>query len=182
MDLKEFKERYPDIAQLIHDEGVTVGKAEGLAEGEAAGIEKGAAQAQDEALKTGAQAERARIKGIQDLAIPGHEALIEQMKFDGETTPEQAAVKLVQAENAVRQNAADALAADGIKPVAHVATDGSGADEGGDDDKTFEQLVADYMAEHGCSRAKAISATVKAYPEKHQAYVDGANKNRKDGK
>lgn len=130
MDLKEFKEKYPDLYKLIFEEGKTAGRTEGLAEGETAGIETGRAEGQEEALKTGAQAERDRIKGIEDLTMPGHEALIQTMKFDGETTPAAAAIKLVQAENAVRQTAAAALAADGIDPVAHVATDGAGTDDG----------------------------------------------------
>lgn len=46
----------------------------------------------------GAAAERARILGIEALAMPGHEKLIADMKADGATTPEQAAVKLIQAE------------------------------------------------------------------------------------
>jgi len=128
MDLKEFKEKYPDLYKLIFEEGSKAGKAEGLAEGSLAGIETGRAESREEALKAGAQAERERIKGIEDLAMPGHEALIQDLKFDGKTTPAEAAVKLVQAENAVRQNAAAALAADGIDPVTHIATDGAGAD------------------------------------------------------
>lgn len=175
MDLKGFKEKYPDLYKLIFEEGEVAGNAEGLAEGKVAGIETGKTEGREEGLKAGAKAEQERIKGIEELAMPGHEALIQTMKFDGETTPAAAAIKLVQAENAVRQNAAEALAADGIKPVTHVSTDGAGDPPA----KDFEQLVADYRAENKCSKGKAISAVAKAYPEAHEAYLNKTNKGGK---
>lgn len=50
------------------------------------------------ALAEGAAAERSRILGIEQQALPGHEALIAALKADGRTTPEQAAVQVLQAE------------------------------------------------------------------------------------
>ena len=46
------------------------------------------------------------IAGIEALGaqMPGHEKLIVEMKADGKTTPEQAAVRLVTAEGIARQN------------------------------------------------------------------------------
>jgi len=110
--------------------------------------------------------------------MPGHEALVQTMKFDGETTPAAAAIKLVQAENAVRQNAAAALAADGIDPITHVATDGAGGDDS-PVKKDFEQLVADYQAENKCGKGKATSAVAKAHPEAHEIYLNKMNKGGK---
>lgn len=43
-------------------------------------------------------AERARISGVLDQHLPGHDALIQKLAFDGETTPEQAAVQILKAE------------------------------------------------------------------------------------
>jgi len=40
--------------------------------------------------------ENARIMGISALSRPGYEAEIQEMIADGETTPEQAAVRLLQ--------------------------------------------------------------------------------------
>ncbi|MBA7559406.1 hypothetical protein ES708_01020 [subsurface metagenome] len=173
--LTEFKEKYPDIYAAILEEGKTAGKAEGLAEGEVVGIEKGKAESREEALATGAQTERERIQGIEALAMPGHEAMIQTMKFDGETTPAAAAIKLVQAENAVRHNAAAALAADGIKPVAHAAAPA----EGDPPAKDFETLVAEYRTEHKCGKGKATSAVAKANPEAHEEYLKKTNKGGK---
>ena len=171
MDLKEFKAKYPDLYKLIFEEGSKAGKADGFEEGRLAGIEEGKAESREEALVAGAQAETQRIKDIEALLIPGHEALIQTLKFDGKTTAAEAAIKLVQAENAVRQNAVEALAVDGVKPVAH-----AGAPEEGEEGKTFEQLVADYMAANSCKRSKAISAIAKAYPKEHAAYLAATNK------
>lgn len=49
-----------------------------------------------------AEAERARILGIEDVAVPGHDALVATMKADGKTTPDQAAAAILKAEKASR--------------------------------------------------------------------------------
>ena len=46
----------------------------------------------------GAQLERERIQAIEQQLIPGHEALINQLKYDGRTTGVEAAVKVLAAE------------------------------------------------------------------------------------
>lgn len=56
----------------------------------------------------GAKAEMERAAGVRALAVPGYEALIETMAADGKTTPEQAAVAVLQAQ---KKDAADAKAA-----------------------------------------------------------------------
>jgi len=56
--------------------------------------------------------EQARIQGIEAQAIPGHEELILSMKFDGKTTPGEAALKVLAAEKALRATHATNLAAD----------------------------------------------------------------------
>ena len=50
------------------------------------------------AISDGAAAERNRIKAVQDQLMPGHEALIETLKFDGKTTGPEAAVQVLAAE------------------------------------------------------------------------------------
>lgn len=67
--------------------------AEILAEGKASGHATG--------LKEGAAAELKRIQDVQAQSLPGHEKLIEQLKFDGKTTGEQAAALVVAAEKAI---------------------------------------------------------------------------------
>ena len=66
----------------------------------------------------GATAERARILGIEAVAMVGHEQLVADMKADGVTTPEQAAMRLIHAEKA--KGAARLMA---LKDVEYVARD-----------------------------------------------------------
>lgn len=65
---------HPEIAEALR------------AEGHAAGLTEGAAR------------ERERICAVQAQCMPGHEALIEQLKFDGQTTGPEAAVQILAAE------------------------------------------------------------------------------------
>jgi signal peptide peptidase SppA len=97
--------KHPDIAEAIRKEGYEAGLKEGL--------EKGQAQGQAQ--------ERERIKGIEALAVPGHEALLAKLKFDEPATAEQAALQILGAEKATRQKMAadrqaDAKALDGVGP------------------------------------------------------------------
>lgn len=46
----------------------------------------------------GAEAERARIKGIEAAALPGHEVLVDTLKNDGKTQPGDAALMILAAE------------------------------------------------------------------------------------
>jgi hypothetical protein len=135
MDLSEFKAKYPDIYRAVFDEGKKAGYDEGLAKGEALGLEKGRSENTDKAKAEGARVERERIKAIEAQAIPGHEKLIEQMKFDGVTTGEQAAVKILQAEKTLRITIAGQLKTDAPKPVTHAAPPEPGAEQ--PEDKTL---------------------------------------------
>lgn len=55
-------------------------------------------QIRSEALAEGATQERARIQAVRAQALPGHDALIEQLAFDGKTTGDQAAAAVLAAE------------------------------------------------------------------------------------
>lgn len=113
MDLKELKEKHPDIYQAAFDEGHAAGKTVGYQDGEAAGIQKTA----DEAAKAAADAERERIQAVEKCCIAGHEALIETLKYDGKTSGPEAALQILQAEQAIRKQKADEFAAGGPTPV-----------------------------------------------------------------
>ena len=65
----------------------------------------------------GAAAERARWWAVREQSMPGHEALIEQLAFDGKTTGPEAAVAVLAAERARTQAAGAARAAEAVKPV-----------------------------------------------------------------
>lgn len=72
MDLEKLKAEFPDLVQTIRTE----------------------------AMKEGADAERARIQAIEEIAVAGHEALVNAAKFDGITTAEMLAVQMWKAEKA----------------------------------------------------------------------------------
>jgi signal peptide peptidase SppA len=65
----------------------------------------------------GATAERERIQAIEATAIPGHEALISALKFDGKSTAGDAALAVLAAEKQSRQAQASALASDAPAPI-----------------------------------------------------------------
>jgi hypothetical protein len=67
----------------------------------------------------GAAAERQRIKGVRDSVLPGHEALIEQLMWDGKTTPAEAAQFVLNAEREKRARALADLKAEAPAPVPH---------------------------------------------------------------
>lgn len=84
-----------------------------------------------EALRAqGAQAERDRILGIEDNSMPGHDDLVAELKADGKTTPEQAAVRILKAEKAKGEDRLQAMK-DGDKatkaPPASPMSDGTDA-------------------------------------------------------
>lgn len=108
MDLKELKEKHPDIYTAVFNEG----KVAGIDEGKKA-AETELRQKVTDAKKAGAESERLRIKAVKEQAMPGHEALIETLMFDGETTGEQAAMKVLASEKTLRQSKLDAFNADG---------------------------------------------------------------------
>lgn len=69
----------------------------------------------------GATAERDRIVGVRKQALPGHEALVEQLAMDGKTTPAEAAMAVNEAQRAATASAAAAHRADApaiVKPGA----------------------------------------------------------------
>jgi capsid assembly protease len=70
----------------------------------------------------GADAERARILGVESAAMPGHEALIASLKADGKTTPGEAALQVLTAEKSSLDKMKTKLAADAPKPVNHAAS------------------------------------------------------------
>lgn len=85
MDLATLKAEHPELVEAIVAEA-TSGLPEQLAQARAAG----------------AQAERDRIADVRGQLVPGHEAMIEQMAFDGVSTGSDAARAIVAAERDLR--------------------------------------------------------------------------------
>lgn len=74
----------------------------------------------DALLAEGAATERARIQAVEGQLIPGHEALIATMKFDGTSGAGEAAMAVLAAEKKNRAAHASAAAAEAPRPVAQV--------------------------------------------------------------
>lgn len=97
MNIEQIKREHPDLAAAL------------AAEGHAAG------------LAAGALAERERIQAVEGQSIPGHEALIAALKFDGKTSGPEAAVQVLAAEKSLRTKARADLHSDAPAPVAFAA-------------------------------------------------------------
>lgn len=96
----------------------------------------------------GAAAERQRITDVRAQVLPGHEALIERLAFDGTTTGAQAAMAVLAAERQSLSAAAAAHASDAPPAANHAAAP---ADEG--TELTKEQQAAKAKAH---AKAKGI--------------------------
>lgn len=132
----------------------------------AEGRTQGAAQAKEEANATlqkavtdATAAETARVQGVLDAALPGHEALVQTLAFDGKTTPEQAALAVNKAEKAKGSDRLAILKGERNKPVAFggdPTTDG--ADEAGKVSATFgDDITAHITAEAAKGRTLTAS-------------------------
>lgn len=120
MDIKTLKEKHPDVAQALIDEGFAAGQTAGRTEG--------------------ATAERERIQSVEAQAMPGHEALVATLKFDGKTTGPEAAMQVLAAERAKKPAQLAALRSDAPSPAP--ATPSASGDqssaEGSDNDLPLE--------------------------------------------
>jgi ClpP class serine protease len=68
-------------------------------------------------LAEGATAERERIQAVEAQMLPGHEALISSLKYDGKSSGGDAAMAVNAAERSLRTAQANAAAAEANKPV-----------------------------------------------------------------
>lgn len=121
----------------------------------------------------GATAERERIQGVRAQAMPGHEALIESLAFDGKTTGPEAAVQILAAEKAKVTTAVENRNKDAITPVktqsaeldapepqANKENVPSGFSVNNDRAK-LDAAAKAYMAEHKCDYLTAVKAVQK---------------------
>jgi len=100
------------------------------------------ASVRSEFMAAGAAAERDRIQAVRAALIPGHEALIERLAFDGKTTAGEAALAVVAAERETVNAAKAAFASDAPKaaPSGHK---GAAEDPPAAKAKTTAQVVID---------------------------------------
>lgn len=135
MTLDQFKAEHPEICEALAAEA-TAGHAEALTTARA----------------EGAASERDRIVAVRATALPGHEALIETMAFDGTSTAADAALAIVAAENKMRGTNLKVLESE-APPVVPVVADEQGSV------KTIKR--ADFNALPLVEQRAAISAKTK---------------------
>lgn len=134
MNLEQLKQDHPDLCLALIDEGKQQAAAE-------------LAPALEAARAEGAAAELARIKGIEEqCGIPGHEQLVAALKYDGATTPEQAALQILGAENRLRAAALAAMngAANPVVPAVETDAGGDGAPQPAPGGTIEEQAEAEW--------------------------------------
>lgn len=149
IDRAYLETKHPDLLASLSKEFKTIGYEDGLL--------------------AGASTERSRIQSVREQLIPGHEALIERLAFDGKTSGEQAAVQVLAAERQQRTAYQEAVANASPPPVPAALAPVAEAPE------DFETKVAALIAA-GQSRAQAIRATAAAHPEQHAAYLARVNR------
>jgi signal peptide peptidase SppA len=120
----------------------------------------------------GAAAERERIQGIEEAALPGYERIVAEAKADGKSTGADVAFRIVKAENQVRAKKLEEIRGDAPLPVPAPAVDGVSAPAEAKE-KGFMALVDEHQAREKCSRGAAIQAVAQAHPQAHEKWLDG---------
>lgn len=145
-------ENYPDIAADL--------RAEGKAEID-----------EDALRKEGAEAERSRIKSVLDQSLPGYEAEIQEMAFDGETTGEQAAVKVLQLEKKKQAETAEDLHEDGkdLSKVRPTTGSDPNIEEGTGKDKNLASKPFDERCQAEFDASTELQAEFKTV-DRYKAY------------
>ncbi len=142
MTLESLAKDEPDLLASIQK----IAKTDGLSEGEALGATK----------------ERERILEVLKQSMPGHEALVEKLAFDGKTTGPEAAVQILAAEKKIRENAKIDFKADGVTPVT------PGGDEKEPDSKTAK-TKEDFEKNEALQKEFGTWETFAAYTEAMEA-------------
>lgn len=127
------------------------------------------------AVATYKEGEIARVADVRAQAMPGFEAVIDEMVADGKSTGGDAAKAITALQRKQMEEAKAKIEKDagGVKvPEAPTGALGAG---GEDEGKDFMSLVQACMKEENISKAQAITMTVKAHPKAHKAYLAEAN-------
>jgi len=126
-----------------------------------------------EGRTAGAAAERERIQAVEGQLIPGHEALINTLKFDGKSTGGDAAMAVNAAERKVRETQAQAMAGDAPPPVRQTppATVTKPAADGDDANLPIEERAKAVWDKDAKLRAEFNNtfSTYLAYAKAHDA-------------
>jgi len=155
---ESLKTAYPDIMQCIESAAYQKGLSEGLARGT------------DEGLKAGIEKERSRIQAVEGSLLPGHEALVESMKYDGVTTGEQAAVKILHAEKALRETKLQDFSSD--KPPVVPTVDAAKDEPKKTEKQVPGELLTDEQMKAMWNKDAALRADFGGDFEAYQAYEE----------
>jgi hypothetical protein len=147
---ESFKQAYPDLFAEIDREaferGLSAGKAQGRIEG--------------------AEAERNRIKDVEGQLIPGHEALIRDLKYDGKTTGPEAAVIVLKKENELRTQKLKDIREDGRRVAVPDAPPPESEGAAVNNDEKRKRLIEEYKrANPKASDREAVVAVAKQHPD-----------------
>ena len=162
MTKDELRAKHPELFQSVIDDGHSTGVVEGIEQGKKIGFADGE--------KAGAEKERQRIKDVRAQALPGHEALVEEMVADGKTTGAEAAIKILAAEKGKLDEMAKKISSSAVAPVPPVVEPEPAAQK-----ETFEAAV-DRLVAGGLSKGKAIAKVAQDHPDLHQDYIARFNK------
>jgi len=135
MNLEQLKTDHPELVEQIVSEAQA-----GMAAAVSAAQEKGAAD------------ERQRINDVRAQLIPGHEALIEGLAFDGKSTGADAAQAIVAAEKKLRDAAKGTIESEANSVVEPSNDDGNGT-------KTMKR--ADFNALSPADQRQVVGSGVK---------------------
>jgi signal peptide peptidase SppA len=154
------------ISKADHDAALAQARAEGVAGGKAE-LDAAVTKAKAEGVSEGANAERDRILGIDAIAVAGHDELIAACKADGKTTPEQTAMKILEAEKVTRGRQLAAIK--GVETeTAAVKAAPLAAGGGGDDVATG--TPEGWKAEYAAQDAKGAALRAE-FPTGVESYV-----------
>lgn len=156
--VEQIKENAPDVYNQILNEGVKQGEASGQ-------------QKFEEGYQKGKADETKRIQAVEGAALPGHDELVQKLKFDGKTTGPEAAIQIVQAEKKSGANRLNKMINDAPNDVPNA--DPGSPSGNGSGNETAEQkklrLVSEYQKEHNCTLAQASLAVSKSNPDLFRA-------------
>lgn len=116
-----------------------------------------------------AAAERSRIADVEAQALPGHDALVAQIKADGKTTGPEAAAAILAAEKQKLAGMAAQLAADAPAPVPHAVPPSDSAAESADDRPVEERAKSQWDADSAIRKEFASLGAFTAYLKNHEA-------------
>lgn len=192
MNYEKLKAEHPELFKQVRDEGHAAGKAEAAQAGASAdGMDKGRVlefvglvAGEDGAKKVQALMDTnlapSQIKALQGVFGIEEKTPAGQENPGGETPAAQAQAPAsaggetppaADPDQASRQKILDGINSQGTPPLAA----GNNNDSAGGNAPDFNAMVTAYMAEHKCSRSKAIQSVKAQAPEAHEAYLKAAN-------